>query len=361
MHIMQHSPIPTQSGRVLIVDNQPVTRAGLRRLLESYPDVVVVGEAVDGVQAVSETLELGPQVVILDAQLPQGQSLEALRQIHRELERDRTLFVHLTLLPYVGATGELKTKPTQHSVKELRSIGIQPDVICARSDYPVPDDMRDKIALFCDVDRRAVVPLETADTIYSVPLILEEAGLGDFIVERLGLGGGPADLDGWRELVHRSRTVKDEVEIGVVGKYVELQDAYISVREAIYHAACRFYKVTELSPESFSNVLAEVLRGGSTEVDLLIRTGGEQWLSDFLLWECAFAEFVFLPKRWPDLQRHSPCKERGHEPPACPAPRPPGNRLAIATPAQRDQRPTDHGRLDGKENPRCPDRLQAPV
>jgi CTP synthase len=163
--------------------------------------------------------------------------LEALRQIHRELERDRTLFVHLTLLPYVGATGELKTKPTQHSVKELRSIGIQPDVICARSDYPVADDIRDKIALFCDVERRAVVPLETADTIYSVPLVLEEAGLGDFIVERLGLDAQPADLDGWRELVHRSRTVKDEVVIGVVGKYVELQDAYISVREAIYHAA----------------------------------------------------------------------------------------------------------------------------
>src|SRR5947209_1894741 len=118
--------------------------------------------------------------------------LEALRQIHRELERNRTLFVHLTLLPYVGATGELKTKPTQHSVKELRAIGIQPDVICARSDYPVADDICDKIALFCDVDRRAVVPLETADTIYSVPLILEEAGLGDFIAERLGLHAGAA-------------------------------------------------------------------------------------------------------------------------------------------------------------------------
>jgi CTP synthase len=119
----------------------------------------------------------------------------------------------------------------------LRAIGIQPDVICARSDYPVPEDIRDKIALFCDVERRAVVPLETADTIYSVPLILEEAGLGDFIVERLGLKSGPTDLAVWRELVHRSRTVKDEVVIGVVGKYVELQDAYISVREALYHAA----------------------------------------------------------------------------------------------------------------------------
>jgi CTP synthase len=163
--------------------------------------------------------------------------LEALRQIHRELDSDRTLFVHVTLLPYVGATGELKTKPTQHSVKELRSIGIQPDVICCRSDYPVPEDIRDKVALFCDVDRRAVVPLETADTIYDVPLVLEAAGLGDYMVERLDLTSGPADLAGWRELVHRSRTVKDEVVIGVVGKYVDLQDAYISVREAIHHAA----------------------------------------------------------------------------------------------------------------------------
>ncbi len=163
--------------------------------------------------------------------------LEALRQMHRELGSDRTLFVHVTLLPYVGATKELKTKPTQHSVKELRSIGIQPDVICTRSDYPVPDDLRDKVALFCDVERRAVIPLETADTIYAVPLILEQAGLGEYIVERLKLPRGPVDLASWGELVHRSRTVKDEVVIGVVGKYVGLEDAYISVREALNHAA----------------------------------------------------------------------------------------------------------------------------
>src|ERR671927_603579 len=163
--------------------------------------------------------------------------LEALRQIHRELDSNRTLFVHVTLLPYVGATAELKTKPTQHSVKELRSIGIQPDVICCRSDYPVPEDIRDKVALFCDVDRRAVGPRQRTGTTYDVPLVLEAAGLGDYMVERLDLSAGAADLDGWRELVHRSRTVKDEVVIGVVGKYVELQDAYISVREAIYHAA----------------------------------------------------------------------------------------------------------------------------
>jgi CTP synthase len=185
----------------------------------------------------------GPAVVIAEVGGTVGDIeclpfLESLRQIHRELGAGRILFVHVTLLPWVAATGELKTKPTQHSVKELRSIGIQPDVICARSDYPVSDDIREKIAQFCDVDQRAVVALETADTIYSVPLVLEQAGLGDYIVERLGLGTAPTtDLSAWRELVHRSRTVKDEVVIGVVGKYVELQDAYISVREAIHHAA----------------------------------------------------------------------------------------------------------------------------
>ncbi len=168
--------------------------------------------------------------------------LEALRQMHRELGSENTLFVHVTLLPYVGATKELKTKPTQHSVKELRSIGIQPDVICARSDYPVPDDLREKIALFCDVESRAVIPLETADTIYAVPLVLEQAGLGSYIAERLRLPAARVDLASWRELVHRSRSVADEVVIGVVGKYVGLEDAYISVREALSHAAWAHYR-----------------------------------------------------------------------------------------------------------------------
>ncbi|MCC6178255.1 MAG: CTP synthase [Chloroflexi bacterium] len=163
--------------------------------------------------------------------------LEAIRQMHRELGRDRTLFIHVTLLPFIGPTRELKTKPTQHSVKELRSIGIQPDAIVARSDYPVPDDLKDKIALFCDVDRRAVVPLVTADTIYAVPLILEDAGLGDFVTERLGLSNTRPDLAEWQEIVTRARSVTEELVIGVVGKYVELEDAYISVRESLNHAA----------------------------------------------------------------------------------------------------------------------------
>ncbi|MCC7369606.1 MAG: CTP synthase [Chloroflexi bacterium] len=163
--------------------------------------------------------------------------LEAIRQMHRELGREQTLFIHVTLLPFVGPTKELKTKPTQHSVKELRSIGIQPDVIVARSDYPVADDLKDKIALFCDVDRRAVIPLETADSIYEVPLVLEQAGLGDFVVERLGLEATEPDLVEWRELVARAKSKAPEIKIGVVGKYIELEDAYISVRESLHHAA----------------------------------------------------------------------------------------------------------------------------
>jgi CTP synthase len=184
----------------------------------------------------------GAQVVIVEVGGTVGDIecqpfLEAIRQIHRELGPERTLFVHVTLLPFVGPTRELKTKPTQHSVKELRSIGIQPDVIVARADYPVDDDLIDKIALFCDVERQGVVPLETADTIYAVPIVLNRAGLDDFVVRRLGLPEGQADLAEWRDLVSKARGGSQSLRIGVVGKYVNLEDAYISVREALNHAA----------------------------------------------------------------------------------------------------------------------------
>ncbi len=162
--------------------------------------------------------------------------LEAIRQMRNEVGRDNVLYIHVTLLPYIRSTSELKTKPTQHSVKELRSIGIQPDVIVARSDYPVGPEYKDKIALFCDVEPRAVVPLVTADTIYSVPLELEEAGLADYIVERLALDCHEPDLDDWRRLVTEIRRSKEVLPVAVVGKYVSLHDAYISVREALYQA-----------------------------------------------------------------------------------------------------------------------------
>jgi CTP synthase len=163
--------------------------------------------------------------------------LEALRQMRRDVGQDNTLYVHVTFLPHVGATGELKTKPTQHSVRELRSIGIQPDIIIARADHPVDSSLCDKIALFCDVDRRAVTPLVTTPHLYEIPLVLESAGLGDFITERLDLEVGPPDLSDWRELVVGIHAVKPSLPVAIVGKYVELHDAYISVREALYHAA----------------------------------------------------------------------------------------------------------------------------
>ncbi len=162
--------------------------------------------------------------------------LEAIRQMRVNIGRERVMYIHLTLLPQLAATGELKTKPTQHSVKELRGIGIQPDVIIPRSDYPVEDDIRAKISLFTDVPLEAVVPAVTADTIYAVPLELEDAGLGRLITEHLGLPDVEPDLAAWRDLVARIRAPKPAVRVAIVGKYVELHDAYKSVAEALYHA-----------------------------------------------------------------------------------------------------------------------------
>jgi len=162
--------------------------------------------------------------------------LEAIRQMRNDVGRDNVLYVHVTLLPYLNSTQELKTKPTQHSVNELRRIGIQPDVIICRSDYPIPEEAKNKISLFCDVDREAVIPMPTVSTIYEVPLILEEEGLGQLIVEKLSLKAHQPDLSQWQELVSRLKTPHEPVNIALVGKYVELKDAYFSVREALRHA-----------------------------------------------------------------------------------------------------------------------------
>ena len=165
--------------------------------------------------------------------------LEAIRQMRVAVGHNRVMYIHLTLLPHIGATGELKTKPTQHSVKELRGIGIQPDVIIARSDLPVPDELRDKIALFTDVRREAVIPLVTLDTIYAVPLELEAFGLGQLVTRHLGLADETPDLTEWHDLVSRIRAPKPIARIAVVGKYVELPDAYLSVSEALHHAGLK--------------------------------------------------------------------------------------------------------------------------
>jgi CTP synthase len=163
--------------------------------------------------------------------------LEAIRQLKNDVGRTNVCYVHLTLVPYVGTSEEFKSKPTQHSVNTLRSIGIQPDVIVARSEHPIGENLKDKIALFGDVERRAVINVPDARSIYEVPLLLEDTGLGDYIVEMLGVEAGPPDLGSWRDMVARIRASKPEVRIAVVGKYVEMPDAYISVTESLRHAA----------------------------------------------------------------------------------------------------------------------------
>ena len=166
--------------------------------------------------------------------------LEAIRQMRKDVGSENALYIHLTWLPFLAASKELKTKPTQHSVRELRDIGIQPDVIIVRSDYPVDDDAQEKIALFCDVDQDAVIPMVTVDTIYQVPLSLQEAGLDELLVDRLALNAaeGPRNgLSAWRRIVTELSRPKERINVGIVGKYVELEDAYLSVKEALIHAA----------------------------------------------------------------------------------------------------------------------------
>ena len=164
--------------------------------------------------------------------------LEAIRQMRFDLGRENTAYVHLTWLPHIGATGELKTKPTQHSVRELRSIGILPDVIVTRSDHPIDENIQEKIALFCDVDARAVIPMVTTPILYEIPLLLEKTPIADILLDRLDLKPRQKpDWQEWKDLITEVQRPKPIVNVALVGKYVELHDAYISVREALKHAA----------------------------------------------------------------------------------------------------------------------------
>src|SRR5688572_20074936 len=201
--------------------------------------------------------------------------LEAMRQMRTDVGRDNALFVHVTWLPHIGATGELKTKPTQHSVRELRSLGISPDIIVARSDLPVNGDLRQKIALFCDVPDRAVIPLVTTSVLYEVPLVLEQNQVADIILTRLGLTARhDPDWREWEELVARVRKPKPEVKVALVGKYVELQDAYMSVREALKHAGLALDR--EVNIEWVHSVDLEKGKGWEVldEVDGIVVPGG---------------------------------------------------------------------------------------
>lgn len=163
--------------------------------------------------------------------------LEALRQMKKDAGPGNSIYIHVTWLPHIGATGELKTKPTQHSVRELRSIGISPQIIITRADYPIDKDICSKISLFCDVDEDAVIPLVTSDVIYEVPLILEKAGLADYLLNKLDLKARKKpNLKKWGRIVEIANQEKESIKVALVGKYVELHDAYLSVREALKHA-----------------------------------------------------------------------------------------------------------------------------
>ncbi|MCP9267670.1 CTP synthase (glutamine hydrolyzing) [Xenorhabdus sp. XENO-1] len=165
--------------------------------------------------------------------------LEAIRQMAVEVGREHTLFMHLTLVPYLAAAGEVKTKPTQHSVKELLSIGIQPDVLICRSDRIIPANERAKIALFCNVPEKAVISLKDVDSIYKIPALLKSQGLDDYICKRFSLGYPEADLSEWEQVIYEEANPSGEVTIGMVGKYVELPDAYKSVIEALKHGGLK--------------------------------------------------------------------------------------------------------------------------
>ena len=192
--------------------------------------------------------------------------LEAIRQVKKDVGKNDVLYIHVTLVPYISAAGELKTKPTQHSVKELRSIGISPDILVCRSEKPISKEMREKMAMFCDVDPDAVIQNLTARSIYEVPMLMEEQGLDTIVLRKLEMEDKPKDMQGWHDMVARILKKYDKkVTIAVVGKYVALQDAYISITESLRHAAVA--NETELD---IYWVNAEEIEADDTDMDKIM-------------------------------------------------------------------------------------------
>ncbi len=261
---------------------------------ESHPDVVIT--------------EIGGTVGDMES-LP---FLEAIRQIRGDIGRENVIYIHVTLVPYLAASGELKTKPTQHSVKELRGIGIQPNIIVCRSEQAISEDMKEKLALLCDIDRKAIINTVDAPTIYEVPLTLQAEGLDDIVLHHLGLEAPPADMTEWREMVEKIKSPTKKVEIAIVGKYVALPDAYLSVAEALRHAGVEMdTKVTirwvnseeieKCSPEDYLHGVDGILvpggfgnRGieGKIEAIRYARENKIPFLGICLGMQCAVIEFA---------------------------------------------------------------------
>ena len=200
--------------------------------------------------------------------------LEAIRQFRNDIGRRNVLYIHVTLIPFIAASGELKTKPTQHSVSELRSIGIQPDIIVCRVDRPISQELKDKIALFTDVEPRAVVACTDASDIYHVPLNLQAEGLDRLVMEKLGLEGGQLDLTEWTELISKIDSLAGVVRIALVGKYVQLQDAYLSVVEALRHAGIHHGREVEVVWVDAESLRPDEIRSRLASVDGILVPGG---------------------------------------------------------------------------------------
>lgn len=201
--------------------------------------------------------------------------IESIRQLRSELGKDNVMFIHCTLLPYIKAAGEMKTKPTQHSVKELRGLGIQPDMIVVRSEYPMTEDLRDKIALFCDIDEESVINAKDEETIYELVMSLQEQDMDDLVLDNLKLESkGEAQLEDWKHLLDNLSKIDKTIKIGLVGKYVELQDAYLSVAESLRHAGYEVHADIDIHWINSQDVTPQNVRDILGEVDGIVVPGG---------------------------------------------------------------------------------------
>ncbi|MGI6108647.1 MAG: CTP synthase [Eubacteriaceae bacterium] len=223
--------------------------------------------------------DINPDIVITEiggtvGDIESQPYLEAIRQFQSDLGEDNVLYIHVTLLPYLHMAGELKTKPTQHSVKELLSIGIQPDIIVLRSECEVEEGLKDKISLFCNVPKNAVVANYDAEELYEVPLMLEKEGLADLVCDKLKIENDKPDLHEWRELVTRAKNPEGKVTVALVGKYVELHDAYLSVAEALRHAGIFYGKEVVIKWVHSEDVNSENVERILKDVDGVLVPGG---------------------------------------------------------------------------------------
>ncbi|GAB3058096.1 CTP synthase [Salinicoccus sesuvii] len=201
--------------------------------------------------------------------------LESIRQLRSDLGRENVMYIHCTLLPYIKAAGEMKTKPTQHSVKELRGLGIQPDMIVVRSEYPMGEDLKDKIALFCDINKKSVIEARDEETIYNIVISLQEQGMDNLVLDRLELSAGKeAELKDWKQLLQNLNSIERKVTIGLVGKYVALQDAYLSVAESLRHAGYERQSDVEIKWINSEHLTQENYEAELSEVDGILVPGG---------------------------------------------------------------------------------------